>query len=301
MSSDGLNRRKRVVNRNIDTNAENVSRVVSQEVSPERQQNHSIMKRVMSGMALSMAILAMVYYTTQSNDTNEVVMALATQSITGLPIGREVMCSQDYNEDRVRFPSCVTQRCGRFVSDSVITESEAKHLSIAKKGLSLGGSSGGHSVLHMHSGQLSMATNFVNIYKLIERTQRKEEDLKELFTENELKVFRTVTNRIRKTIATHSGIPSSHLYLRKPTHFSRYTTKRAQVIYDLYWKRHVDKRGSYKYNQFTALLYSPTRCRTTRLSLSWDDSYGSHPAQRTSTSSRGSPPGPICSVYTPHL
>ena len=89
------------------------SRVVSQEVSPERPQNQSIMKRMMSLMALSMAILAMVYYMTQSNDTNEVVMASATQSITGSPIGQQVMCSQDYNEDRVRFPSCAPQRCGR--------------------------------------------------------------------------------------------------------------------------------------------------------------------------------------------
>ena len=189
MSSNGLNRRKRTVDRNSDTNEENVCRVVSQEVSPERPQNQSIIKRVMSGMTLSMAILAMVYYTTQCNDTKELVMASATQSIKDLPIRRQVMCSQDYDEERVRFPSCAPQRCGRFVSDSVITESEAKHLlSVAKRGLSLGGSSGGASILDLHTGALSMATNFVNIYELMERTQRKEEDLKELFTEKDLKV-----------------------------------------------------------------------------------------------------------------
>ncbi|CAG2170749.1 unnamed protein product [Oppiella nova] len=256
MSSDGLNRRERVVNRNGDTNKENVCRVVSREVS-ERPQNQSIIKRVMSGMALSMTILAVVYYTTQCNDTKELVMASVTQSITGSPIAQQVMCSQDYTADRVRFPSCVPQRCGRFVSDSVITESEAKHLlSVAKRGLSLGGSSGGHSLLSLHSGDLWMATNIVNIYKLIERTQRTEADLKELFTEKDLKVYRRVTNRIRKTIAIQFGIPWAELYLTNPTYFSRMTAKRAQMRFDKYWLRHVDRKN--RFDLFTSLLYLST-------------------------------------------
>ncbi|CAG2170020.1 unnamed protein product [Oppiella nova] len=90
MSSDGLNRRKRVVNRNGDSNEDNMSsRVMSQEVSPESTQNQSILKRVMSLMALSMAILAMVYYyTTQSNDTKELVMTSVTQDIPWEPRAR---------------------------------------------------------------------------------------------------------------------------------------------------------------------------------------------------------------------
>ncbi|CAG2169465.1 unnamed protein product [Oppiella nova] len=259
MSSDGFNRRERVVNRNGDTNEENVSRVVSQEVSPESTQNQSIVKRVMSLMTLSMTILVMVYYTTQCNDTKELVMASATQSIRGSPLGRQVMCSQDYTEDRVRFPSCAPQRCGRFVSDSVVTQSEAKHLlSVAKRGLSLGGSSGPISALDLHTGVLSMATNFVNIYELMERTQRKEEDLKELFTEKDLKVYRRVTNRIRKTIAIHFGVPSAELYLSVgPTIFARHTTKRPKTKEDVYWGRHVDKRLN-KCFQFTSVLYLAT-------------------------------------------
>ncbi|CAG2175413.1 unnamed protein product, partial [Oppiella nova] len=239
MSSDGLNRRERVVDRNGDTNEENVSRVVSQEVSPERPQNQSIMKRVMSLMALSMAILVVVYYTTQCNDTKELMMASATQSITGSPVGQQVMCSQDYNEDRVRFPSCAPQRCGRFVSDSVITESEAKHLlSVTKRGLSLGGSSGGASFFSLHSGDLSMATNFVNIYKLMDSTQQTEE----LFTKKDFEVYRTVTNRIRKTIAIHFGISSAQLYITIMTVFRRSTAKKPRTKHDVYWRRHVDKR-----------------------------------------------------------
>ncbi|CAG2169766.1 unnamed protein product [Oppiella nova] len=257
-SSDGLNRRERVVNRNGDTNEENVSRVVSQEVSPESTQNQSIMKRVVSLMALSMAILVVVYYTTQCNDTKELVMASVTQTITGSPIGQQVMCSQDYTEDRVRFPSCAPQRCGRFVSDSVVTESEAKQLlSVAKKGLSLGGSSGGNSFLSLHSGRLSVGTNSVNIYKLIERQQQKEEDLKELFTENDLEVYRTVSNRIRETIATHFGVPSARLYLTPTNFFRRNTAKSPQSKGDKYWVRHVDNRNL-KDLQFNSVLYLST-------------------------------------------
>ncbi|CAG2175560.1 unnamed protein product [Oppiella nova] len=257
MSSDGLNRRERVVNRNGDTNEENMCRMVSREVSLERPQNQSIMKRVMSVMALSIAILLMIYYTTtQCNDTKELVMASATQSIKDSPIRRQVMCSQDYNEDRVRFPSCAPQRCGRFVSDSVITESETKHLLlVAKRGLSLGGSSGGSTILCLHTGVLSMANNFVNIYKLIERTQRKEKDLKELFTEKDLQVYRTVTNKIRKRIAIHFGIPSAQLYLTAHTFFRR--AKNPQNKYNEYWRRHVDKQNV-KFVDFTSLLYLST-------------------------------------------
>ncbi|CAG2162804.1 unnamed protein product [Oppiella nova] len=166
--------------------------------------------------------------------------------------------ANDYNEDRVRLPSCVPKRCGRFVSDSVITESEAKHmLSVAKRGLSLGGGSGGYSGLNLYTGVLSMATNRVNIYKLIERTQRKEEELKELFTEKELEVYRTVTNRIHKRIAIHFGISWAQLYLTYPAVFLRYTANSAQTKRDVYWRRHLDKRDI-KFVHFSSLLYLST-------------------------------------------
>ena len=48
---------------------------------------------------------------------------------------------------------CLPSFCGRFVSDAVVTEAEAAQLqNIAKKGLSLGGSNGGASILDLHSG-----------------------------------------------------------------------------------------------------------------------------------------------------
>lgn len=62
---------------------------------------------------------------------------------------------------------CVPEKCGRYVTDRLVTETEAeKLLEIGKKGFSLGVSDGGASILDLHSGALSMGKVFVNIYKL---------------------------------------------------------------------------------------------------------------------------------------
>lgn len=55
-------------------------------------------------------------------------------------------------------------------------------LGIAKKGLSLGGSAGGASILDLHSGALSLGQNFVNIYKI--------DKAKEVFTESDFVIYR---------------------------------------------------------------------------------------------------------------
>ncbi|CAG2171379.1 unnamed protein product [Oppiella nova] len=117
----------------------------------------------------------------------------------------------------------------------------------------MGGSSGGASILDLHTGALSMATNFVNIYKLIESKPQKEE----VFSEKDFEVYRTVKNKIRETIAIHFGISSAQLYLTDPTFFSRLTEKSAQTKHDEYWHKHVDKH-TYKSFHFTSLLYLST-------------------------------------------
>lgn len=56
----------------------------------------------------------------------------------------EVPCSEDYDSHR-RFEGCSPRKCGRGVTDAVITRDEAQRIrSVAEKGLSLGGSDGGH-------------------------------------------------------------------------------------------------------------------------------------------------------------
>lgn len=62
---------------------------------------------------------------------------------------------------------CVPRRCGRAMSDKLVSGSEADVLlSIAKRGMALGGSQGGATILDLHSGALSQGKNFVNIYRL---------------------------------------------------------------------------------------------------------------------------------------
>jgi hypothetical protein len=53
------------------------------------------------------------------------------------------------------------------VSDKLVSGSEADALlSIAKRGMALGGSQGGATILDLHSGALSQGKKFVNIYHL---------------------------------------------------------------------------------------------------------------------------------------
>jgi len=53
------------------------------------------------------------------------------------------------------------------VSDKLVSGTEADGLlSIAKRGMSVGGSEGGATILDLHSGALSQGRNFVNIYHL---------------------------------------------------------------------------------------------------------------------------------------
>lgn len=62
---------------------------------------------------------------------------------------------------------CIPKRCGRVVSDKLVSGTEADALlSIAKRGMALGGSEGGATILDLHSGALSHGRNFVNIYHL---------------------------------------------------------------------------------------------------------------------------------------
>jgi hypothetical protein len=61
---------------------------------------------------------------------------------------------------------CVPKRCGRVVSDKLVSGSEADGLlSIAKRGMALGGAQG-VTLLDLHSGVLSQGKNFINIYHL---------------------------------------------------------------------------------------------------------------------------------------
>ncbi|XP_038012699.1 LOW QUALITY PROTEIN: 2-oxoglutarate and iron-dependent oxygenase domain-containing protein 3 [Motacilla alba alba] len=160
----------------------------------------------------------------------------------------EVPCSEDY-ESHKRFAGCTPRKCGRGVTDAVITREEAERIRrIAERGLSLGGSDGGASILDLHSGALSLGKHFVNLYRYFG------DKIKDIFTEEDFALYRDVRQRIQQRIAQVFGISSSALYLTKPTFFSRMNSTGAKTTHDEYWHPHVDKvtYGSFDY---TSLLY----------------------------------------------
>ncbi|XP_041315385.1 2-oxoglutarate and iron-dependent oxygenase domain-containing protein 3 isoform X1 [Pyrgilauda ruficollis] len=185
----------------------------------------------------------------------------------------EVPCSEDYESHR-RFAGCTPRKCGRGVTDAVITREEAERIRrIAERGLSLGGSDGGvssvllfstffycqgkiinaffgaeASILDLHSGALSLGKHFVNLYRYFG------DKIQDIFTEEDFALYRDVRQRIQQRIAQVFGISSSALYLTKPTFFSRMNSTGAKTTHDEYWHPHVDKvtYGSFDY---TSLLY----------------------------------------------
>ncbi|XP_060795873.1 urotensin-2 receptor 2 [Neoarius graeffei] len=160
----------------------------------------------------------------------------------------KVQCSEDYRKYK-HFPGCTPTSCGRAVSDSIVTADEAQILKrIAERGLELGGSDGGASILDLHSGALSMGKKFVNIYRYFNN------QIRDIFTEEDFDLYRAVRGRIQRVVAETFGLDSSKLYLTKPTFFSRINSTSAKTTHDEYWHPHIDKvtYGSFDY---TSLLY----------------------------------------------
>uniref|UniRef100_A0A665V9D1 Fe2OG dioxygenase domain-containing protein n=1 Tax=Echeneis naucrates TaxID=173247 RepID=A0A665V9D1_ECHNA len=159
-----------------------------------------------------------------------------------------IQCSEDY-ENYKRYPGCTPQRCGRAVTDSVVTREEAQVLRrLAERGLALAGSEGGASILDLHSGALSMGKQFVNIYRYFG------DQIRDVITQEDLQLYRDVRGRIQAVIAETFGLNPTLMYLTKPTFFSRINSTAAKTQHDEYWHPHIDKvtYGSFDY---TSLLY----------------------------------------------
>lgn len=121
--------------------------------------------RIWTRLVIVVAVLIIAYFT--SNKDKERKFATRRESI--ILRAQNVDCATDYLSEITQYIACVPNKCGRFVSDSLVNEQEANALiDLAKKGLSFGGGSGGVSILDLHSGALSKGRNFVNIYTLPE-------------------------------------------------------------------------------------------------------------------------------------
>lgn len=110
-----------------------------------------------------LTVLFIVWYNSKQGKE----ISLAKQKEILLSRTQHVECSNDYKAETSEYPECVPEKCGRIVSDKLVSSTETDVLlKIAMNGLSLGGSDGGASILDLHSGALSKGRDFINIYTL---------------------------------------------------------------------------------------------------------------------------------------
>ncbi|XP_036052154.1 2-oxoglutarate and iron-dependent oxygenase domain-containing protein 3 isoform X2 [Onychomys torridus] len=198
------------------------------------------LRTVVFGVGLAL-ITFLLWSSLEMDDDVAEVLAHHGEVLEGRFI--EVPCSEDYDGHR-RFEGCTPRKCGRGVTDMVITREEAEQIRrIAEKGLSLGGSDGGASILDLHSGALSVGKHFVNLYRYFG------DKVQNIFSEEDFQLYRDVRQKVQVTIAEAFGISASSLYLTKPTFFSRINSTEAQTAHDEYWHAHVDKVESHSLPQ----------------------------------------------------
>lgn len=199
--------------------------------------------RIWTRLVICSAVLIIGYFL--AGRDKERKFALRKESI--IFRSQNVDCSPEYLSELLEFKSCIPNKCGRFVTDSLVTAQEVnKLLLLAKAGLSFGGGSGGASILDLHSGALSQGESFINIYKLAAA--------KGFLNENVLDAYRHIRRKIAHSICDRFAIDPDSLYLTHPTFFSRIDNNTAKTVHDEYWHPHVDKE-TYSSFHYTSLLY----------------------------------------------
>ncbi|XP_014457286.2 2-oxoglutarate and iron-dependent oxygenase domain-containing protein 3 isoform X1 [Alligator mississippiensis] len=217
-------------------------------VKKSRSQQELRRKWLKAAFLISSAVLGGLLSWSYLKNEDGVTEVLAHSSESLQDRFVEVPCSEDYDSHK-RFEGCTPRKCGRGITDALITREEAERIRrIAERGLSLGGSDGGASILDLHSGALSLGKHFVNLYRYFG------DKIQDVFTEEDFQLYRDIRQRIQHRIAQAFGISSSSMYLTKPTFFSRINNTEAKTAHDEYWHPHIDKvaYGSFDY---TSLLY----------------------------------------------
>lgn len=200
-------------------------------------------QRVWSRCVLILGVLLIVWY----NNRHGKEVYLAKQKDVLVSRTQNVDCSMDYRDELEKYPGCVPEKCGRVVTDKLVSTTEADVLlKLAKSGLDLAGSDGGASILDLHSGALSKGQGFINIYK--------QPEAKKIFNSVDSAIYKVVKTKIQHAVAHNFGIDINKIYLTKPTFFSRMTNKPAKTIHDEYWHPHIDKE-TYESFHYTSLLY----------------------------------------------
>jgi len=212
----------------------------TEKTEPTRQYSRH---RIWSRFVVIVGVIVYVWYTSKSGKET----SLARQKETLQQRGQAFKCDDEYLDEIEDFPGCAPKKCGRYVSDKLVTANEANILlKIAKRGIALGGSDGGASILDLHSGALSYGQKFVNIYSI--------DESQKIFNAADLAVYKVVKSKIQHAIAEIFQISADNLYLTHPTFFSRLTNLEPKTEHDEYWHVHVDK-VTYESFHYTSLLY----------------------------------------------
>ncbi|KAK4877483.1 hypothetical protein RN001_009989 [Aquatica leii] len=200
-------------------------------------------QRIWSRFVVVAGVIVYIWYT--SKDGKET--SLGRQKEILQQRGQAFQCDSDYLEEINSFPSCIPKKCGRYISDKIVTINDVDILlKIAKRGFALGGSDGGASILDLHSGALSLGEKFINVYSL--------DKAKDVFNAADLVAYKIVKAKIQHAIAETFQIGIDSLHLTHPTFFSRLNSLDARTIHDEYWHVHVDKEV-YESFHYTSLLY----------------------------------------------
>ena len=115
-----------------------------------------------------MAVSTLVYLYAQRGLGKETKFALTKET---LPLRMQKFpCSYSYLQDIKDYAQCRPLKCGRFVSDKLVEPKEAELLlDLAQRVIEKsGGSSGGASILDMHTGAISHGEHFADVYKMPE-------------------------------------------------------------------------------------------------------------------------------------
>lgn len=125
-------------------------------------------QKVWSRCILILGVLVIVWYNSKRGKETY----FAKQKDILLSRTQHLECGADYKAELETFVDCVPEKCGRVVTDKLISATETDVLlKIAINGINLGGSNGGVSTLDLHSGALSKGNGFINIYLLDEATK----------------------------------------------------------------------------------------------------------------------------------
>lgn len=246
----------------INDNKKSANRIINTNNPNDRRQNFLMswtffFRKIFFSFSILFLIYIYQYFKYQQENvpkSDDNTMAAHWQQISNGPIGQILPCSNDYNQNEQRNinENCLPKKCGRYVSDSIITDQESLELRLlAENVFSLIEPRGGVAIFDLITGALSNGSQFINFYKLISYKRYNSIEQKSF------NIFKRVKEKIINSIAISFGIAANGIHLTRPAFFTRITSKPDHTLNDQYWHEHVD-RNTYDGFVYTSLLYLST-------------------------------------------